>query len=252
MQPTLAPAPQQYRPPPQNTLPAYHSHRPDQHPIPRNPHQHNIDPAISGSGIMNQHMGSEGSGEGEGSDKRGKRELSTSKRAAQNRAAQRAFRQRKEGHIKALETQVREFNALNETFKAVQGENHALREYALSLQQDLVRRGASFPPPPPHVDLQAHRHQANNQYHTQSAQTMASPNNGPAEDPSQGNGSAPTAAMRTFEDEMQAHASAAQAVAAEHKHFNKDSMTANQQRPRTADSSPRLPPPPNGLPGPHP
>ena len=37
---------------------------------------------------MNQHAGSEGSGEGEGGDRRGKRELSTSKRAAQNRAAQ--------------------------------------------------------------------------------------------------------------------------------------------------------------------
>lgn len=54
-----------------------------------NPHHHNIDPAIAGSGIMNTGAGDSG-GDENGSDgrKSGKRELSTSKRAAQNRAAQ--------------------------------------------------------------------------------------------------------------------------------------------------------------------
>ena len=54
-----------------------------------NPHHHNIDPAIAGSGIMNAGAGDSG-GDENGSDgrKSGKRELSTSKRAAQNRAAQ--------------------------------------------------------------------------------------------------------------------------------------------------------------------
>lgn len=54
-----------------------------------NPHHHNIDPAIAGTGIMN--LGAVDSGGDDGvSDgrKSGKRELSTSKRAAQNRAAQ--------------------------------------------------------------------------------------------------------------------------------------------------------------------
>ena len=53
------------------------------------PHQHIIDPAISGTGIMNPGGGDSG-GDDNGGDGRkgGKRELSTSKRAAQNRAAQ--------------------------------------------------------------------------------------------------------------------------------------------------------------------
>lgn len=52
-------------------------------------HHHNIDPAIAGTGIMNPGAGDSG-GDDNGSDGRkgGKRELSTSKRAAQNRAAQ--------------------------------------------------------------------------------------------------------------------------------------------------------------------
>ena len=53
------------------------------------PHEHhNIDPAIAGPGMMNTAGGDSG-GDGNQSDgKKGKRELSTSKRAAQNRAAQ--------------------------------------------------------------------------------------------------------------------------------------------------------------------
>ena len=54
-----------------------------------NQHIHNIDPAIAGSGMMSNSPGESG-GDDNGSDgkKGGKRELSTSKRAAQNRAAQ--------------------------------------------------------------------------------------------------------------------------------------------------------------------
>jgi len=59
--------------------------------------------------------------------KGGKRELSQSKRAAQNRAAQRAFRQRKEGYIKKLEEQVRELHSLEDNYKAIQAENYSLR-----------------------------------------------------------------------------------------------------------------------------
>jgi len=54
-----------------------------------NQHVHNIDPAIAGSSMMSNSAGESG-GDDNGSDgkKGGKRELSTSKRAAQNRAAQ--------------------------------------------------------------------------------------------------------------------------------------------------------------------
>ena len=53
------------------------------------PHQRNIDPAISNTAMINAGNGDSG-GDDNGSDGRkgGKRELSTSKRAAQNRAAQ--------------------------------------------------------------------------------------------------------------------------------------------------------------------
>lgn len=61
-------------------------HQQPHHPV--HPHDHNIDPAIAGSGMMNVSTG-EGGADGNQSDgKKGKRELSTSKRAAQNRAAQ--------------------------------------------------------------------------------------------------------------------------------------------------------------------
>ena len=53
------------------------------------PHHHNIDPAIAGTGIMNPGAGDSGGDDGASDGRKGgKRELSTSKRAAQNRAAQ--------------------------------------------------------------------------------------------------------------------------------------------------------------------
>ncbi|KAF7509169.1 hypothetical protein GJ744_008229 [Endocarpon pusillum] len=82
----------------------------------------------------------------------GKRELSTSKRAAQNRAAQRAFRQRKEGYIKKLEEQVRDYTILNENYKAIQAENYQLRDYIINLQSRLIESQGEFPQPPPNID----------------------------------------------------------------------------------------------------
>ncbi|MCJ1316882.1 hypothetical protein MMC15_002203 [Xylographa vitiligo] len=118
-------------------------------------HIHNIDPAIAGSGMMSNSPGESG-GDDNGSDgkKGGKRELSTSKRAAQNRAAQRAFRQRKEGHIKKLEEQVRDYNLLNENYKAVQAENYQLRDYIINLQSRLIESQGDFPQPPSNINLQ--------------------------------------------------------------------------------------------------
>ncbi|KAK7426976.1 hypothetical protein QQZ08_006574 [Neonectria magnoliae] len=85
--------------------------------------------------------------------RKAKRELSQSKRAAQNRAAQRAFRQRKEGYIKKLEQQVREQLDMEQSFKTVQAENYALREYVIHLQSRLLDVQGEFPPPPPNVNL---------------------------------------------------------------------------------------------------
>lgn len=85
--------------------------------------------------------------------RKAKRELSQSKRAAQNRAAQRAFRQRKEGYIKKLEQQVRDYLDMEQSFKAMQSENYALREYVIHLQSRLLDVNGEFPSPPPNVNL---------------------------------------------------------------------------------------------------
>ncbi|KAM0721249.1 hypothetical protein Q7P37_003537 [Cladosporium fusiforme] len=83
--------------------------------------------------------------------RKSKRELSTSKRAAQNRAAQRAFRQRKEGYIRELEEKVKQFESMENDFRGLQEENHQLREYILNLQSQLLEHNketsSSSPPP---------------------------------------------------------------------------------------------------------
>ncbi|KAL2208925.1 hypothetical protein CC79DRAFT_1320479 [Sarocladium strictum] len=88
-----------------------------------------------------------------GEGRKAKRELSQSKRAAQNRAAQRAFRQRKEGYIKKLEQQVREYADVEQTVKAIQNENGALRDYVAHLQSRLLEVHGDFPQPPHTLNL---------------------------------------------------------------------------------------------------
>ncbi|KAI1394101.1 uncharacterized protein F4822DRAFT_424569 [Hypoxylon trugodes] len=85
--------------------------------------------------------------------RKAKRELSQSKRAAQNRAAQRAFRQRKEHYIKKLEQQVREYGEMEHNFKAIQNDNYALREYVIQLQSRLLDLQVELPQPPPNVNI---------------------------------------------------------------------------------------------------
>jgi hypothetical protein len=65
---------------------------------------------------------------------------------------QRAFRQRKEGYIKKLEEQVRDYEMLNNNFKAVQAENYQLRDYIINLQSRLLESQGECPPPPSNVD----------------------------------------------------------------------------------------------------
>lgn len=66
---------------------------------------------------------------------------------------QRAFRQRKEGYIKKLEEQVKEFQTMEQNYKTLQNENYQLREYILGLQSRLLENQADFPPAPSHVNL---------------------------------------------------------------------------------------------------
>ena len=65
---------------------------------------------------------------------------------------QRAFRQRKEGYIKKLEEQVRDYQILSDNFKAVQAENYQLRDYIINLQSRLLESQGEVPPPPSNVD----------------------------------------------------------------------------------------------------
>ncbi|KAI1007088.1 hypothetical protein K3495_g1123 [Podosphaera aphanis] len=153
---------------PHHSHPLPHPHPPPPHPYPEAPtatttaHEGNIDPAIGGSSAGRGSMmlgagGESGGDDGNDGRKSAKRELSQSKRAAQNRAAQRAFRQRKEGYIKKLEEQVRELHNLNESLKASQAENYTLREYIIHLQSRLIESHGEFPQPPPNINL-AHPH----------------------------------------------------------------------------------------------
>ncbi|KAG8530054.1 uncharacterized protein KY384_005536 [Bacidia gigantensis] len=177
-------------------LPEYQQRRQENHAS--NPHSHNIDPAIAGSNMMSQHMSGDVS-DGDGPERRGKRELSTSKRAAQNRAAQRAFRQRKESHIKDLETRIREYDNLNTSYKAIQNENYALREYIIALQGNLLQNKGSYPPPPPHINLHSGRAPLADSNVPRTVESRS----GVQEEPER---AAPTASMRALEDHIQASA----------------------------------------------
>ncbi|KAK2759983.1 hypothetical protein FQN54_002719 [Arachnomyces sp. PD_36] len=146
----LSPHPQAPRP----------QHTPtSQHPSHQNlqastsPRDNNIDPAIAGGAMIGTGAESGGDENAENRKIYGKRELSTSKRAAQNRAAQRAFRQRKEGYIRKLEEQVKDYEMLSENFKAIQAENYQLREYIINLQSRLIDSQNEVPELPGNIDL---------------------------------------------------------------------------------------------------
>ena len=79
---------------------------------------------------------------------RNRRPLSQSKRAQQNRAAQRAFRQRKELYIKDLEAKVQELKSAKEAMEALRTENQELRDYILALQSRWINQPGGVPTPP--------------------------------------------------------------------------------------------------------
>ncbi|PQE22870.1 bZip transcription factor protein [Rutstroemia sp. NJR-2017a BBW] len=174
------------------------------------PHDHNIDPGLGGP-MMSESGGDDGDGR-----KGGKRELSQSKRAAQNRAAQRAFRQRKEGYIKKLEEQVRDFHSLEENYKAIHAENYSLREYIIRLQSRLIESQGEFPQPPPNINLShssTHPHPQQRQH--ESLEHMQRQHDG-----------APVAPMGQIGNTIQASRTIA---AAGLKHSGEESQQYNQQ-----------------------
>ncbi|GLI79496.1 hypothetical protein PoHVEF18_007833 [Penicillium ochrochloron] len=124
--------------------------------------QANIDPAISGAMMaaapQTPTQPQQGSPDDGSAKSYGKRELSTSKRAAQNRAAQRAFRQRKETYIRKLEAENKGVEALREQFKALLHENYTLRDYILTMQGRLIEASLDVPEAPPNIDLSQPRH----------------------------------------------------------------------------------------------
>ena len=48
---------------------------------------------------------------------------------------------------------MREYNDMEQTFKAMQSENYALREYVIHLQSRLLDVHGEFPQPPPNINL---------------------------------------------------------------------------------------------------
>ena len=67
----------------------------------------------------------------------GGRVLAQSKRAAQNRAAQRAFRQRKDRYIKSLEQKANEYDLSHSIISDLRKENMYLRDYVVRLQNEV-------------------------------------------------------------------------------------------------------------------
>lgn len=76
-----------------------------------------------------------------------KRPVSNTRRAAQNRSAQKAFRQRKERYIKDLEAQAAEVPGLKQTIEDLKAENLRLRDYTIALQGRIIELGSdtNFP-----------------------------------------------------------------------------------------------------------
>ncbi|KAI8642817.1 hypothetical protein BD408DRAFT_482519 [Parasitella parasitica] len=70
--------------------------------------------------------------------KGGSRAVIPSKRAAQNRAAQKAFRQRREQYIKDLEIKVKEMEGWQEEMEKLRKENGELRQRVVTLEHHVV------------------------------------------------------------------------------------------------------------------
>lgn len=176
----------------------------------------------------------------------GKRPLSTSKRAAQNRAAQRAFRQRKESYIRKLEEQVKEYEVMSQEYKALQAENYQLREYVINLQSRLLDSQGEVPELPGNIDL--------NQPRTEISVPQPAPRPGQAGASAPPQGS-PQSQVSIANDDMNSLNRIAEAGLGMRKHPNEEAFLSNNFQARrgrgdeTADpSETKTEPPTHGLP----
>jgi hypothetical protein len=221
-------------------LPQHPTH--SQHPHPHPPGQpHAIDPAIGGPTSYDMSAGGPDDGNTSEGRSKGRRELSTSKRAAQNRAAQRAFRQRKEEYIKQLKDQVKEFEQLCELYKTLQTENYQLRDYIINLQSRLLETQGEIPPAPAGVDLnRPHAEQANMHPQPQPPQTPQQPEQQQQQQPAQNNTNGGLSERQIGELQMAAQAAAAaQHSTAGTKHANVDSAYDYTEKRQKVDESPQ-------------
>src|SRR5277367_5756851 len=91
----------------------------------------------------------------------GGRVLAQSKRAAQNRAAQRAFRQRKDRYIKTLEQKATEYDLSHSIIADLRKENVYLRDYVVRLQNEVDSLNTELGHTPMFGSLPTQQHQQN-------------------------------------------------------------------------------------------
>ncbi|WEJ94707.1 hypothetical protein PSN45_002201 [Yamadazyma tenuis] len=72
------------------------------------------------------------------------RPVSGTRRAAQNRSAQKAFRQRKQRYIEELEATAEEVQGLKRTIEDLKTENLRLRDYTIALQGRIIELGSDM------------------------------------------------------------------------------------------------------------
>ncbi|KAG7662696.1 kapC [[Candida] subhashii] len=73
--------------------------------------------------------------------------LSVTKRAVQNRNAQRAYRTRRDQYIKELEAKAAELDHLKQTIDELRNENIQLRDYTIALQSRVIELSPTTPAP---------------------------------------------------------------------------------------------------------
>ncbi|KAL3481425.1 hypothetical protein BJX99DRAFT_218979 [Aspergillus californicus] len=185
--------------------------------------QNNIDPAISGNALLAAPQTPDEPDSPEDQSKAYKRPLSTSKRAAQNRAAQRAFRQRKESYIRKLEEQVKEFEVTAQENKALAAENYQLREYVINLQSRLLDTQGEIPELPGNIDLSQPRAEIS------VSQPPTRPAPGP---PSTASQQSSPQNVSIANDDMNSLNRIAEAGLGMRKHPNEDTYMANNFQPR--------------------
>ncbi|KAL4804098.1 putative transcription factor kapC [Aspergillus unguis] len=214
--------PQQQRPQPP---PAQPHHLQPNTASPRD--QNNIDPAIAGNAMLPPPSQAppqpEPADDDEAAKTYGKRPLSTSKRAAQNRAAQRAFRQRKESYIRKLEEQVKEYEVMSQEFKALQSENYQLREYVINLQSRLLDSHGEVPELPGNIDLSQPRAEI------PVPQPVTRPTQGAAPAPQQGS---PQSQVSIANEDMNSLNRIAEAGLGMRKHPNEEAFMHNNYQAR--------------------